>query len=138
MEENSKKHIVFKIVLIILIISVIGILVALYLNIYGIELLNKHSNEGETLQGTEMKEFNENYTQYVGSQRGATVKSLIQDVIDNNSTRPELKIIVVFDGKQYEGDNILKELPNKIEPSSTYNVSVDFTVGGRVNKIIIE
>lgn len=116
MENASKALIIAGAILISIILISVGIMVV-------------QSAGGIVGTGTskmnqqEIQAFNSEFLNYSGSQKGSSVKSLIQSVISNNATYKdeEDKIISVKD--QTSGTELSK-LMNGIQASKNYNVEI--------------
>lgn len=107
--------------------------------ITSIGLISNHRIEtaGEDeLANVEIQLFNQKFAQYEGTQRGATVMSLLQAVISNNAsaTDDSRKVEVTGDINMTTDAT---EIPREsIDTSSTYNVQLEYTEG-LVSQIII-
>lgn len=93
-------------------------------------------DEEEALDNVEMQLFNQMFAQYEGTQRGATVMTLLQAVVSNNisETDDSRKVEVTGDINMTTDAT---EIPREsIDTSSTYNVQLEYTEG-LVSQIII-
>ena len=66
-----------------------AILLAILIISLGIMILGKAQDtiNGSGMTQAEVQAFNEKFTKYEGSQRGSSVRSLIQEVVSNNGTQ---------------------------------------------------
>lgn len=97
---------------------------------------NNEMNESSSMSDIEMQQFNQMFATYEGSQRGVTIKSLLQTVASNNisATDDSRKVEVTGDFTMSKDDT---EAPlDSVDNSSTYNVQLEYTEGV-VSKIII-
>ena len=130
MENASKALIIAGAILISIILISIGVMVVNS----GQALVDE---AGAQMSEQELQSYNRKYSQYIGNQRGSTVRSIIQDVMANNSNRTDLIITISFMGSEYADNTTIKDLPAKVKPSTQYSVKVELSDAGRVNKLII-
>ena len=89
------------------------------------------------MQNQATKVFNSAFTSYEGKQRGSTVKSLIQSVINSNATNyPDNQIVIEYSGKEYKDQEIRRVLDD-VGVAKTYTISLKYDQNELVNKIII-
>ena len=124
-----------------------AILLAILIISLGIMILGKAQDtiNGSGMTQSEVQAFNEKFTKYEGSQRGSSVRSLIQDVVSNNGTQENID-----SGRQVEvktTNNTLTGLSvsgttvkgtTNIKNTSTYTISFSYAANGCVNVITIE
>ncbi len=124
MENASKALIIAGAILLAILIISLGILI--YNQAAGVVNNNAMSD-------VERQNFNTKFTQYEGTQRGTTVRSLLQAVLSNNLSQDDndRKVVVSLkDGSKTE--NIITESStsaptDKISTGATYKIS--FTYG---------
>ena len=124
-----------------------AILLAILIISLGIMILGKAQDtiNGSGMTQSEVQAFNEKFTKYEGSQRGSSVRSLIQEVVSNNGTQENID-----SGRQVEvktTNNTLTGLSvsgttvkgtTNIKNTSTYTISFSYAANGCVNVITIE
>ena len=81
--------------------------------------------------------YNTKYTNYIGKQRGSTIRTLVQQVQSNNASNADLLISVEYGGQTYTNQEVTNVI-SLINSSSTYEVSVEYSPAGRVNQIKIQ
>ena len=93
-------------------------------------------DEEETLDNVEMQLFNQMFAQYEGTQRGATVMTLLQAVVSNNISETDDNRKVEVTGDITMSKDATDVPTDSIDTSSTYNVQLEYTEG-LVSQIII-
>lgn len=108
-----------------------AILLSILLISLGIMIFNQAQ---DTVTNSGMSEeqvvaFNNKFVKYEGNQKGAMVKSLIQDVLASNaSPNNEERQVLLNDSATPKTSNI--------KSNSTYNVAIEYT-SGRVSSITV-
>lgn len=116
-----------------------AILLAILLISLGIMILNQGqdviNNSGMTQ--AELQTYNSKFTKYEPEVKGSLARSLVQEVIANNSDENNKSagriISVTIDGSKLEGDNIVS---SGIKNTATYTITCQYT-NGRVSNINI-
>ena len=90
-------------------------------------------NVNETIDEQAVAIFNATYEIYVGSQKGTTIKTLVQSVISSNSTNSEHKVSINGITEQTQ----LQDYINQINETEQYNVAIEKDASGYVNSIKI-
>ncbi len=127
MENASKALIIAGAILLAILIISLGILI--YNQAAGVVNNNAMSE-------VEMQNFNQKFTQYVGKQRGSTVRALLQAVLSNNMSTDS-------DSRKVEVDGVVSmaidatTVPTGINTGSTYNIECSYSSEGLVNLITI-
>lgn len=81
-------------------------------------------------------EYNSQFEMYIGTQKGFVVKTLIDNIIQNNKTNKDKIVTVVFENKEiYDADDII-DIKSKITNTTDYEVIADYN-DGYINKINI-
>lgn len=80
--------------------------------------------------------FNSQFIDYLGHQRGSTVRALIQTVQANNATREDCPITVTVLTEEFDAESIEQAI-NKIKTSKSYNVEPKYSKSGRVCEVIV-
>ena len=93
-------------------------------------------DEEEALANVEIQLFNQKFAQYEGTQRGATVMSLLQAVISNNASETDDNRKVEVTGDITMSKDATEVPRDSIDTASTYNVQLEYTEG-LVSQIII-
>lgn len=98
----------------------------------------------ERQKNFEKNNFNSSFEMYQGTKSGMFAKNQVDNVIKNNNKNSDHLIEIVFDGTSYgtSSDNI-KEIKDKIKEFNgykfqEYEISLDYSDDGYVNKITIE
>lgn len=86
---------------------------------------------------TESVLFNFNFNNCNGTQRGMILKTYLDSVITSNKTK-ERKITVKYEEIETQDTEEIKNMKQKFEDLTEYEVSVDYDEKGFINKIIIE
>lgn len=132
--------------LVILIVIAIGIIIFL-LNGY---VTNKKSEEEEffDLFGSfsdlfdmgdfDKSSFNNSFEFKTGTNMGASVSSLLDDVITNNKKNKKHIITVIFGELNSSNPNEIKNAKKNIETFTNYEISMDYDEDGYVNTVTIE
>ena len=116
---------------------------------------NSNANNGSTTQSSEtnkeevqntipenesvvVKSFNNQFRNYIGKQKGASTRTLVQAVQMSNAVQTE-QVSIRYKGKTYSKENELQELQNNIKISSGayYNISIKYASSGYINIIDI-
>lgn len=100
-----------------------------YVNIISIELIEKDTSE--------LKGFNSYYEMYSGTERGISVKSLLDNVITNNKTNQDKILTVIYKDINTNDVETIKTLKNKIDDHTEYEVSLNYNDDGFVYEIVI-
>ena len=130
MENASKALIIAGAILISIILISIGIMV--------IQSGNQLVDEaGGKMDAQALQAYNAEFVNYVGKQRGSTVRCLIQAVQANNATHEDLPITVTVLTESFEAANVGQAL-NKIKTSTQYEVELGYSDAGRVNQITVK
>lgn len=134
MENASKALIIAGAILISIILISIGVMVVNS----GTQLTDEAARQ---MSEQELQAYNRKYTQYIGNQRGSSIRSIIQDVMANNSTSPEMpiKVTITATGMSsgtFEG-NAISPLIGQVKSSSSYDMQVEYSDAGRVCEIKI-
>ena len=96
---------------------------------------NSYEIEGaavETIVEQPIKVFNAKFSQYVGSQKGKSIKNLISNVMSSNAVSEK---IVKINGKKDQAD--IYEIYNQIRDDKMYTAKMIYDSNGRVSEIII-
>lgn len=132
--------------LVVLIIIVIGLVIFL-LNGYA---TNKKSDEEKFLdffggfsdlfdvEDFDKSSFNTSFEFGSGTKMGASVSSLLDDIITNNKKNKEHIITVIFGDLNSNNPNEIKNAKRNIDSFNSYEVSLDYDKNGYVNTITIE
>lgn len=91
--------------------------------------------ESVDLNSAEINAFNAQFTAYEGTQKGSTIKALVQMVSMNNSTSDKL-VAIKFNGTTYSSTNV-SSVSSLITTSNTYNVTLKYDSKGYVETISI-
>ena len=86
---------------------------------------------------TESVLFNFDFNNCNGTQRGMILKTYLDSVITRNKTK-ERKIAVKYEETETQDTEKIKNMKQKFEDLTEYEVSVDYDEKGFINKIIIE
>lgn len=86
---------------------------------------------------TESVLFNFGFNNCNGTQRGMILKTYLDSVITSNKTK-ERKITVKYEETETQDTEKIKNMKQKFEDLTEYEVSVDYDEKGFINKIIIE
>lgn len=129
MENASKALIIAGAILISIILISIGIMVIQS----GQQLV---SEAEQSMDEQTLLAYNTKYTNYIGRQRGSTIRTLVQQVQSNNASNPDLLISVIYGGTTYTNQDVTNVI-SLINSSSTYEVSVAYSPAGRVNQVTI-
>ncbi len=130
MENASKALIIAGAILISIILISIGIMVIQS----GQQLV---SEAEQSMDEQTLLAYNTKYTNYIGKQRGSTIRTLVQQVQSNNASNADLLISVEYGGQTYTNQEVTNVI-SLINSSSTYEVSVEYSPAGRVNQIKIQ
>ncbi len=124
MENASKALIIAGAILLAILIISLGILI--YNQAQGV--INDNA-----MNQVEITQFNTQFTQYQGKQRGSTVKSLFQTVLANNVSQDsedrQVQIVCTITGNLEKGDTSLPENMSSIKTGSSYDVSIAYGSG---------
>lgn len=91
--------------------------------------------ESVDLNSAEINAFNAQFTAFEGTQKGSTIKALVQTVSMNNSTSDKL-VAINFNGTTYSSTNV-SSVSSLITTSNTYNVTLKYDSKGYVETISI-
>lgn len=121
MENASKALIIAGAILLAILIITLGIVI--YQQASGV--INNSS-----MTQVEITQFNSQFTQYQGKQRGSTVKSLYQTVLANNVSQDSddrrVKIVCTITGNLEKKDTSLPANMSNIATGSSYDVKIDY------------
>lgn len=95
-----------------------------------------HLKNNSGIIGSQIKSsFNNYYENHIGKQSGFWIESLINEVIENNTTNSR-KITITFEERIYTTTSELKEVLSSIDNNKDYFVELEYT-DGYVSNIII-
>lgn len=106
------------------------------------ELERKEQEERQ--KNFEKNNFNSSFEMYQGTKSGMFAKNQVDNVIKNNNKNSVHLIEIVFDGTSYgTSSDSIKEIKDKIKEFNgykfqEYEISLDYSDDGYVNKITIE
>ena len=128
MENASKALIIAGAILLAILLITLGILV--YNQAAGVINSNAMSD-------VEMQQFNQKFTQYEGSQRGVTIRSLFQAVLANNTSADsdERRVFVNGDFDIGITDTDISDALSDVQTGSTYEVICSYGEDGLVDSI---
>lgn len=98
----------------------------------------------ERQKNFEKNNFNSSFEMYQGTKSGMFAKNQVDNVIKNNNKNSDHLIEIVFDGTSYgTSSDSIKEIKDKIKEFNgykfqEYEISLDYSDDGYVNKITIE
>ena len=112
-----------------------AILLAILLISLGIIVYRQASSavDGNPMDQFEIAKFNEQFTRYQGTQRGATIRSLYQDVLSNNVSQDDTARQVEIAGllpMTKNATSIPASLTDKIKTGASYKVSIEYGTSG--------
>lgn len=136
MENASKALIIAGAILLAILIITLGIVIFQQAN----GVINNSS-----MTQVEVTQFNTQFTQFEGKQRGSVVKSLYQTVLSNNVSQDsddrKVQIVCAITGNLEKSATSLPANMSKIATGSSYDVKIDYGSGkgnaGLVEKITI-
>lgn len=136
MENASKALIIAGAILLAILIITLGIVI--YQQASGV--INNSS-----MTQVEVTQFNTQFTQFEGKQRGSVIKSLYQTVLSNNvaqdSADRQVQIVCSITGNLDKNATALPDNISKIATGSSYDVKITYGTGkgnaGLVDKITI-
>ncbi len=121
-----------------------AILISIILISIGIMVVNSSTaltdSAAKNMSEQEIQAFNSKFMNYGGTQKGSTLRALMQVVIASNSEHKEdgLSVGVTFSDASKETDaSKISALMNKILPSKTYTVTLNLSDASRINEIVI-
>ena len=127
-----------------------AILLAILIISLGILIYNQASSvvNDNAMSQVEITQFNTQFTQYQGTQRGSAVRSLFQEVLSNNVSQDDDARRVAIDAtavdssiKLDKGDSSIPDL-TKIATGASYTVTISYgssgSNAGLVDKITIK
>lgn len=121
MENASKALIIAGAILLAILIISLGIVI--YQQASGV--INNSS-----MSQVEVTQFNTQFTQYQGKQRGSVVKALFQSVLANNVSQDsedrQVKIVCAITGNLEKNATSLPTNIAKIATGSSYNISIEY------------
>ena len=88
--------------------------------------------------GFNKSSFNTSFEFSTGTKKGASVSSLLDDVITNNKTNKKHVITVIFGDLNSSDPNEIKNSKKNIDNFNDYEVSLDYDDEGYVNTVTIE
>ena len=124
MENASKALIIAGAILLAILIISLGILI--YQQAAGI--VNNNS-----MSDVEITQFNSQFTQYQGKQKGTTVRALLQEVLSNNMTQDDDDKKVTVKGVVTMDKTTTTAPINTITTGGTYDVSFAYGTSGAAN-----
>ena len=129
MENASKALIIAGAILLAILIISLGILI--YNQAAGVVNNNAMSE-------VERQNFNTRFTQYEGTQRGTTVRALLQAVLSNNLSQDDddRKVVVTLDGKSIMTEASTSAPTSQISTGATYGISFVYgSTGGNTGLV---
>lgn len=108
-----------------------AILLSILLISLGIMIFNQASDTvgGDDMSKAEIQTFNSRFMKYEGTQKGTTVKAMVNEVRANNGDLSDPDTIVTVNGSQTPETN-------GIDSKTNYTVTVHYDgPGGRINSI---
>lgn len=87
---------------------------------------------------SEARSFNVHYEMYSGTERGVSIKNLLDNVITNNKTKPERILIVNYKDVTTSDVETIKNLKSRFSDWTEYEVSLNYNEDGFVYQIVIE
>ena len=94
-----------------------------------------HENIANDMKNAAVQQFNAPFEAYVGQrQKGTQIKILILNISNNNNMSDE-QVQLEFEGKTYSSD--VSNVSGNIEVNKWYNVKLEYSSTGYVNKVII-
>lgn len=124
MENASKALIIAGAILLAILIISLGIVI--YQQAKGV--INENA-----MSQVEITQFNTQFTQYQGKQRGSTIKSLYQTVLSNNVSQDSddrrVKIVCTITGNLEKSAKTLPTKMGDIQTGSSYNVVISYGTG---------
>lgn len=131
-----------------------AVLIAILLIGVGMLIFNGASENMDSaltsMNQQQIQAFNAPFEQYIASQKGSQVRALIGNIINSNSANQDvegklvsLEVKGVDNGniEVKEGDlktNEMSAIRSKINTGATYQVTLEFSSYGLVNKVIVE
>lgn len=124
--KNKRKNLI----VVVVVLCIVAIIIAFAV----MAKAHNYPNEGYE-DFSEMAIHNRKFTVYIGKQKGTTIKSLLNKVISNNATSEnQVEVVAAVIGiTEKEPADIAKEIPSSLD----YNVDIEYSEDGFVNKIII-
>ena len=114
-----------------------AILLAILIISLGILIYNQASSvvNDNAMSQVEITQFNTQFTQYQGNQRGSAVRALYQEVLSNNVSQDDndRKVKITFNGNDsLSMDATDTDLPNltSITTGGTYNITFGYSGSG--------
>lgn len=108
------------------------------------EKKKQEEKQEENNKNFERNSFNNSFEMYQGTKSGMFAKNQIDNVIKNNNKNSEHLVEVIFDGTSYgTSPDSIKGIKDKIKEFKgyefqEYEISLDYSDDGYVNKITIE
>ena len=81
--------------------------------------------------------FNMGIEMYSGSEYGSSVVNLLDKIITSNKKNKEQLITVTYNDVVTTDENVIRELKNKFNSQTKYDVSLDYDDVGFINKVTI-
>lgn len=136
--------IVYLIFICIIVLLVIGVFVAVFINMTKIN----NSADGiyekagsvidKGIDKTEIKAFNAPFELYSGTQSGFFVEKLLDEIVTNNKTEPNHIVTVVYNDITTTISDEIITLKQSLDNSKNYEVSLNYDKNGFVNKITVK
>lgn len=136
--------IVYLIFICIIVLLVIGVFVAVFINMTKIN----NSADGiyekagsvidKGIDKTEIKAFNASFELYSGTQSGFFVEKLLDEIVTNNKTEPNHIVTVVYNDITTTISDEIITLKQSLDNSKNYEVSLNYDKNGFVNKITVK
>ena len=124
-----------------------SVLIVIVLIAVGIKLLSSSqgvtSEVGEVSDAMSISTYNSQFTDYVGTQTGAQVKTLLSKVAATHRNGSSRKVSVTVSGGAglvsgtYNTANTIASVMSSLKLNSTYTVGVTYDENGFVNSITI-
>lgn len=100
--------------------------------------VNKITVELKEKDMSEVREFNLSYEMYTGTEYGTSVKNLIDKVITNNKTNSNRTLTIIYKDTNTSDVETIKNLKQKLDDWTKYEVSLNYDEEGFINQIVIE
>jgi len=148
-DENKELGIGYIIFLIMIGVFVVALIVSVVVASLGRntnsnndrEVVHKADKEMEVIIESEeeiaKKTFNGNLEFYVGEEDGYATKSLLDEVVKRMEENSDHSLVVTYDDEEVSDIDGAKEIKDKIKNKNNYEVEVEHSEDGYVNKIII-
>ena len=87
---------------------------------------------------SEARSFNVHFEMYSGTERGLSLRNLLDNVITNNKTKPERILTVIYKEVNTTDVEAIKNLKSRFSDWTQYEVSLNYNEEGFVYQIVIE